>query len=72
MYFILETQVNNGVGAMLPAQTRDTQNEAESVYHTILSFAATSSVEHHGAIILDENCIPIMHKSYTHEVENNG
>ena len=72
MYFILETQVNNGVGAVLPVQTRNTQDEAESVYHSILSFAATSSVEHHGAIILDENCIPIMHKSYTHEVENNG
>lgn len=67
MYFILETQVDaNGVGAVLPAQTRDNRNEAESVYHSILATAAVSNVAYHGAIILDENCYPVMHNSYEH------
>lgn len=66
MYFILETQVNDGVGSVLPVNVRETLEEAESVYHGILSFAAMSSVDVHGAIILGEDCFPIMYKAYTH------
>lgn len=73
MYFVLETQVNDGVGAMLPAITKNTLNEAESEYHRILQYAAISDVDVHGAIILGEDCFPVMYKAYTHidnEVED--
>lgn len=69
MYIILEIQVNNGVGAILPAVTKNTRQEAESVYHGILAYAATSSIEKHSAIILDEDCVPIMYKCYEHPKE---
>lgn len=68
MYFVIETQVNDGVGATI-VTTKDTRNEAESDYHRILQYAAISEVDIHGAVILTEDCVPIMNKSYRHEVE---
>ena len=69
MYFIIETQVNaEGVGSAL-VSTREDRNAAESEYHRILQFAAISEIPHHGAIIIDEECIPILHKAYEHTEE---
>lgn len=64
MYYILETQYNNGQGSVLPAVTKQNRNEAQSEYYKILQYAAISSVQVHGAIILDELCMPIMYQSY--------
>ena len=70
MFFILQTQVDeNGNGAILPAITKATRNEAESEYYRILQFAAISSVYKHGAIIFNEDCMPIMYKVYDHGEE---
>lgn len=68
MFFVIETQVENGVGATL-VTTKETRNEAESDYHRILQYAAISEVDVHGAIILTEDCVPIMYKSYVHKGE---
>lgn len=70
MFFILETQIdNNGNGTILPAITKDTRNQAESVYYNILQYAAISNVYKHGAIIFNEDCMPIMYKVYDHGEE---
>lgn len=66
MYFVFETQVNeDGIGVAL-VTTKTERNEAESEYHRILQYAAISNLPHHGAIVIDEECIPILHKSYDH------
>ena len=70
MYFVIEAQIaGDGTGAVLPAITKETKNEAESVYYQILASAAISSVAHHGAIIFDEEMCPLLFKSYEHEQE---
>lgn len=71
MFYIIETQTTfdgeeNKTGAAL-VSTRNTRNEAESEYHRILQYAAISSVPIHGAVILTDECAPLMYKSYTHE-----
>ncbi len=67
MFFILELQVDeNGVGSVLPAHTKEDRNEAESVYYSVLASAAISKVKHHGAILLNEDCVPIMYYAYRH------
>lgn len=70
MFFILETQVDqSGNGAILPAVTKQNRNQAEAAYYRILQYAAVSSVYKHGAIIFNEDCMPIMYKVYDHEKE---
>lgn len=69
MYFICEVQTTDGVGAMLPPLTADTIQEAESKYHQILAYAAVSQVPKHGAIIFDEECLPIQSQCYKHPSE---
>lgn len=43
----------------------DTKKEAESHYHTVLAAAALSDLPAHGAVIIDENCMPIAWQCYT-------
>lgn len=67
MFLILETIVNETASVTL-ADTTETRDEAESVYYGILSKAAKSKNQWHGAVILDRDSTPVMHKSYEHEV----
>ena len=68
MYIVLEIQKNiNGQISTIPTSFIS-RNEAESKYHTILSFAAISEVPVHSAIIMTEEGQPIMYQSYSHEV----
>ena len=69
MYAILEIQTNGDTMSVLPVQTRDTLNEAESVWHTILASAAISTVEHHTAMVIDEDGVVFDNKSYNHTTE---
>ena len=45
----------------------DTQAEAESKYHYILSFAAVSDVEKHGAVMYDNDGNFIASRIFKHE-----
>lgn len=65
MYFVIETQVNNGTGSTL-VTTHETRNEAESKFHQILQYAAVSNVEKHGAMVVTEDCIVVLHSCYEH------
>ena len=65
MFFVIETQTNDGVGSTIVTTFAD-RNEAESKFHDILKSAAISSVQKHGAVILSEDCLAIMSKCYEH------
>lgn len=67
MYLIIEFQTNEGQMTILPAIPKETREEAESVYHSILSFAAVSSVEIHGAFVLNEEGREVLWQAYHHE-----
>jgi hypothetical protein len=66
MYIVLEIQTNNGTTSILPAQTFADSAHAEAAFHGILSFAAVSSVEKHGAVILNDDCQRVRSECYYH------
>ena len=67
MYIVLEIQTNaNGTVATLPPIIKATREEAESSYHSILSFAAVSALPMHSAILMTNEGREIMHQAYTH------
>lgn len=66
MFIIQEIQYNNGSVALLPAEVKDTQYEAESVYHLKMSYAAASNVEVHSVIMYTEEGFEVMHGCYKH------
>lgn len=69
MYIVLEIQTfADGSVATLPPTIKSTRDEAESVYHSILSFAALSDLPMHAAILMTNEGKEIMHQAYTHAV----
>ena len=66
MYIILEIQSTGGVTSCLPALVYADWNEAESVYHSKLSFAATSTVHLHVVAMYDEYGNLIKQEWYEH------
>ena len=67
MYIILEIQTFADGTVSLLTTTKATKQEAESKYHSILSFAAVSSLPVHAASLLTNEGREIYHQSYTHE-----
>lgn len=43
--------------------------KAESKCHEILSYAAVSETKKHSAIILSDECFPVLYQCYKHDVE---
>lgn len=48
---------------------KNTKEEAESTYYSILAAAAISTIPVHGAIIIDEQGNPLKNNHYTHKVK---
>lgn len=69
-YIVIETQTNDGITAIVPPLTYTDRNEAESKFHNILSFAATSSVEEHTAMLLTSDGRMIRNECYRHTTVN--
>lgn len=68
MYIVLEIQTNpDGTVATLPPIIKATRDEAESVYHSILSYAAVSALPMHAAILMTNEGREIMHQAYLHQ-----
>ena len=65
MFIIIELQTTNGQTDNI-VQTREKQNEALSVYHSILASASISEVEYHTALVIDEQGRYIARECYTH------
>lgn len=72
-YSVIEIQVNvDGTVSIPPIATYTNRDEAESKYHTILSFAAVSSLARHTAIIVTDDGKLLERKSYEHLTGNSG
>ena len=69
MFIILEFQTTDGKTSVLTPIKKPTLNEAESVYHQILASAAISSVEHHTAMVIDDEGVVFDNKCYHHGQE---
>lgn len=65
VYYVLEIQTNNGAGAVIPFYFTD-RDQAESKYHSLLSVAAVSEVDKHGAMLFNEDGFMIKSEIYNH------
>ena len=66
MFYIIETQEQaDGTAAMLTYQEQ-TKNDALSKWHSVLSFAAVSSIYIHSCIVLDSELKTIAKESFKH------
>jgi len=69
MFIVQEIQTfADGTVSLLPPITKASREEAESVYHSILSFAAVSAIPMHAATLLANDGHEIMHQAYTHDI----
>ena len=66
MYYIVEIQKNRDGSCAHLVQTAEGRDEAESVWHGVLQYAAVSELPAHGAIVFSEECFPILHQCYRH------
>ena len=64
MYIVLEIQ-----NTAVLVNSYDTRNEAENKYHTILAYAAVSSLEKHSAVMLTNDGGFIKSECFEHEEE---
>lgn len=48
------------------ATAYDTQDAAESAYHSVLAAAAISALPSHAAILVSEEGFPLAHQCYKH------
>lgn len=62
-FIVLEIQKQDGKIATLVTQ-HDTLNEARAKYHAVLSAAAISGLERHGAVLLREDGYQDSYESY--------
>ena len=66
-YIVIELQkITEDADISTIVTTKNTKEEAESTYYSILASAAISTIPVHGAIIIDEMGNPIKNNSYTH------
>ena len=66
MYIVMEIQKSNTAATIV--NTYETLNEAENKYHTVLAYAAISSVPKHSAVLLTEEGDYIKHECFEHIV----
>lgn len=64
-FLVLELQHNEDNVATLINQY-DSLKEAQSAYYTILSYAAVSEIEHHAAMIINEEGAVYYNESFAH------
>ena len=69
MYHIIEIQTNGSSSAIVtPIPSAETKNEAESIFHQKLAYAAISEVPFHSVVLIDDRGIVSMSGTYEHGV----
>lgn len=68
MYILVELQTDNGHTANIVTAFED-KMQAEYAYHSTLSYAATSQVKIHAAVLLDEKGNLLKREFYRHAVQ---
>lgn len=71
MYIIIELQTTKGQTGNI-VQTKESRDEAMSVYHSILAAAAVSNVQYHTAIVMDERGQYLARECYEHSIEEDN
>lgn len=66
MYILQEIQTTNNSTALVPATTYADKLQAESAYHTALSYAAVSQVQVHTVMLYDEHGNVLRREFYEH------
>lgn len=66
-FVVVELQKNADGNVANLVTAHDTQEEAESKFHSILAAAAVSTLPCHSAIIVSEEGFPVDHQCYKHE-----
>lgn len=66
MFILQEIQTTNSNTALVPAQTYNSKNEAESAFHMALAAAAVSNVTVHAVVLLDEHGNTVRREFYEH------
>ena len=66
-YIIIETQTTDGATTIVPPETYADRNTAEARFHTILGFAAVSTVEKHTCMMLTDEGELLRSECYFHE-----
>jgi len=68
MFHIIEIQTaGNSSVIVTPIPVTADKNEAESIYHQKMSYAAVSSVPIHSVVLLQDDGTVVMNGSYEHE-----
>ncbi len=70
MYIVIELQTNTDGSVSNFVWAFNTLPEAEAKYHSVLSFAATSALPVHGAVILRNDGLQMAAQAYKREEEN--
>lgn len=65
-YIVIEIQTMADGTVANVTTAYDSQNAAESAYHTILAAAAVSELPCHAAIVVSSEGFPLMHQCYKH------
>ena len=68
MFAVQESQTTNNVMTLLDPVYKETINEALSVYYSILSYAALSSVDIHAVAIFDERMNVVKSEYFDHTI----
>ena len=67
MFHIIEIQTTGDTSVVVtPISSSADRNEAESIFHQKMSYAAVSSVPVHSVVLLSETGCVIMNGSYQH------
>ena len=67
MFIVLEIQTAaDGSVTVLEPLVRSSRAEAESAYHSVLSFAALSAVPMHASVLMTNEGIVLERKAYAH------
>ena len=68
MYYIVEIQDTPGTSAALLHYTEETRNAAMSKFHSIMSYAAISTIPYHTCVVMDEQGKYLARECYEHPV----
>jgi len=71
MYIVIEIQTNTDGSIGTIVNSYEDQRDAESKYHTILSYAAKSQLPMHSAVILTNDGMGYASQCYTHGENEN-
>ena len=68
MFIVLEIQTFSPTNvAVLTPITKTTREEAESTFHSILSYAAVSDLPMHAAVLMTNEGVVLDRKAYIHK-----